>query len=58
MSRTRGVSLIARPGNSLVAAIRNQCQQEPVPLGEWSNMEQVLITYIQRALETLQKMGS
>ncbi|KAL1280982.1 hypothetical protein QQF64_015582, partial [Cirrhinus molitorella] len=32
VSRTRGVSLLARPGNSLVAAIRNQSQQEPVPL--------------------------
>ncbi|XP_053343002.1 E3 ubiquitin-protein ligase HECW1 [Clarias gariepinus] len=32
VSRTRGVSLITRPGNSLVAAIRNQSQQEPVPL--------------------------
>ncbi|XP_056109411.1 E3 ubiquitin-protein ligase HECW1 isoform X2 [Rhinichthys klamathensis goyatoka] len=30
VSRTRGVSLLARPGNSLVAAIRSQ--QEPVPL--------------------------
>lgn len=34
VSRTRGgVSLLARPGNSLVAAIRSQSQQEPVPLG-------------------------
>uniref|UniRef100_A0A8C1N398 HECT-type E3 ubiquitin transferase n=1 Tax=Cyprinus carpio TaxID=7962 RepID=A0A8C1N398_CYPCA len=32
VSRTRGVSLLARPGNSLVASIRNQSQQEPVPL--------------------------
>ncbi|XP_051557630.1 E3 ubiquitin-protein ligase HECW1-like isoform X1 [Myxocyprinus asiaticus] len=32
VSRTRGVSLLARPGNSLVAAIRSQGQQEPVPL--------------------------
>ncbi|XP_065132761.1 E3 ubiquitin-protein ligase HECW1 isoform X1 [Paramisgurnus dabryanus] len=33
VSRTRGgVSLLARPGNSLVAAIRSQSQQEPVPL--------------------------
>uniref|UniRef100_A0A9J8CRI2 HECT-type E3 ubiquitin transferase n=1 Tax=Cyprinus carpio carpio TaxID=630221 RepID=A0A9J8CRI2_CYPCA len=32
VSRARGVSLLARPGNSLVAAIRNQSQQEPVPL--------------------------
>ncbi|XP_062844210.1 E3 ubiquitin-protein ligase HECW1 [Trichomycterus rosablanca] len=32
VSRTRGVSLLARPGNSLVAAVRNQSQQEPVPL--------------------------
>ncbi|KAG1969079.1 E3 ubiquitin-protein ligase HECW1 isoform X2 [Pimephales promelas] len=30
VSRTRGVSLLARPGNSLVAAIRSQ--QEPVPM--------------------------
>uniref|UniRef100_A0A8C2ILU1 HECT-type E3 ubiquitin transferase n=1 Tax=Cyprinus carpio TaxID=7962 RepID=A0A8C2ILU1_CYPCA len=32
VSRARGVSLLARPGNSLVAAIRNQSQQEPEPL--------------------------
>ncbi|XP_047662258.1 E3 ubiquitin-protein ligase HECW1 isoform X1 [Tachysurus fulvidraco] len=32
VSRTRGVSLLARPSNSLVTAIRNQSQQEPVPL--------------------------
>ncbi|XP_052403648.1 E3 ubiquitin-protein ligase HECW1 isoform X2 [Carassius gibelio] len=32
VSRTRGVSLLARPGNSLVASIRSQGQQEPVPL--------------------------
>ncbi|XP_063075988.1 E3 ubiquitin-protein ligase HECW1 [Engraulis encrasicolus] len=32
VSRTRGVSLLSRPGNSLVASIRNQSQQEPVPL--------------------------
>ncbi|XP_076837965.1 E3 ubiquitin-protein ligase HECW1 [Brachyhypopomus gauderio] len=32
VSRTRGVSLLSRPGNSLVAAVRNQSQQEPVPL--------------------------
>ncbi|XP_035383719.1 E3 ubiquitin-protein ligase HECW1 [Electrophorus electricus] len=32
VSRTRGVSLLSRPSNSLVAAIRNQSQQEPVPL--------------------------
>ncbi|XP_030630183.1 E3 ubiquitin-protein ligase HECW1 [Chanos chanos] len=32
VSRSRGVSLLTRPGNSLVAAIRNQSQQEPVPL--------------------------
>ncbi|TRY89279.1 hypothetical protein DNTS_014789 [Danionella cerebrum] len=32
VSRTRGVSLLTRPGNSLVAAIRTQSQQEPVPL--------------------------
>ncbi|XP_053507799.1 E3 ubiquitin-protein ligase HECW1 [Ictalurus furcatus] len=32
VSRTRGVSLLARPGNSLVTSIRNQSQQEPVPL--------------------------
>ncbi|XP_031415528.1 E3 ubiquitin-protein ligase HECW1 isoform X2 [Clupea harengus] len=32
VSRSRGVSLLTRPGNSLVAAIRSQSQQEPVPL--------------------------
>ncbi|XP_043921527.1 E3 ubiquitin-protein ligase HECW1 [Protopterus annectens] len=33
VSRNRGASLLARPGNSLVAAIRNQHHQESVPLG-------------------------
>ncbi|XP_076149327.1 E3 ubiquitin-protein ligase HECW1 [Alosa pseudoharengus] len=32
VSRSRGASLLTRPGNSLVAAIRSQGQQEPVPL--------------------------
>ncbi|XP_066539264.1 E3 ubiquitin-protein ligase HECW1 [Hoplias malabaricus] len=32
VSRNRGASLMARPGNSLVAAIRNQYQQDSVPL--------------------------
>uniref|UniRef100_A0AAY4AMX1 HECT-type E3 ubiquitin transferase n=1 Tax=Denticeps clupeoides TaxID=299321 RepID=A0AAY4AMX1_9TELE len=32
VSRSRGASLLTRPGNSLVAAIRTQSQQEPVPL--------------------------
>ncbi|KAK7163668.1 hypothetical protein R3I93_007656 [Phoxinus phoxinus] len=32
VSRTRGVSLLARPGNSLVAAIRSQQETVPVPL--------------------------
>ncbi|XP_026135205.1 E3 ubiquitin-protein ligase HECW1-like isoform X2 [Carassius auratus] len=32
VSRTRGVSLLARPGNSPAAAIRNQSQPEPVSL--------------------------
>lgn len=55
VSRTRGVSLLARPGNSLVAAIRNQSQQEPVPLGKWSNTERVFITYLQSALHNTAK---
>ncbi|KAJ8277741.1 hypothetical protein GJAV_G00079370 [Gymnothorax javanicus] len=33
VSRSRGASLLARPGNSLVAAIRSQCHQDSVPLG-------------------------
>ncbi|XP_073534314.1 E3 ubiquitin-protein ligase HECW1 isoform X3 [Phyllobates terribilis] len=32
VSRNRGASLLARPGNSLVSAIRSQHQQETVPL--------------------------
>ncbi|MBN3307378.1 HECW1 ligase, partial [Amia calva] len=32
VSRSRGASLLARPGNSLVAAIRNQYHQDSVPL--------------------------
>ncbi|XP_072268262.1 E3 ubiquitin-protein ligase HECW1 isoform X3 [Pyxicephalus adspersus] len=32
VSRNRGASLLARPGNSLVSAIRSQHQQESVPL--------------------------
>ncbi|XP_053350588.1 E3 ubiquitin-protein ligase HECW1 isoform X3 [Clarias gariepinus] len=32
VSRSRGASLSARPGNSLVAAIRSQHQNDPVPL--------------------------
>ncbi|XP_053322064.1 E3 ubiquitin-protein ligase HECW1 [Spea bombifrons] len=32
VSRSRGASLLARPGNSLVTAIRNQHQNEAVPL--------------------------
>ncbi|KAM4029041.1 E3 ubiquitin-protein ligase HECW1 isoform 3-T3 [Anomaloglossus baeobatrachus] len=32
VSRNRGASLLARPGNSLVSAIRTQHQQETVPL--------------------------
>ncbi|XP_053570521.1 E3 ubiquitin-protein ligase HECW1 [Bombina bombina] len=32
VSRNRGASLLARPGNSLVTAIRNQHQNEAVPL--------------------------
>ncbi|XP_075068636.1 E3 ubiquitin-protein ligase HECW1 isoform X2 [Mixophyes fleayi] len=32
VSRNRGASLLARPGNSLVSAIRSQHQQEAVPL--------------------------
>ncbi|KAM4705947.1 E3 ubiquitin-protein ligase HECW1 [Rhinophrynus dorsalis] len=32
VSRNRGASLLARPGNSLVTAVRNQHQQEAVPL--------------------------
>ncbi|KAJ8336667.1 hypothetical protein SKAU_G00378870 [Synaphobranchus kaupii] len=32
VSRSRGASLLARPGNSLVAAVRNQHHAEPVPL--------------------------
>ncbi|KAM4687915.1 E3 ubiquitin-protein ligase HECW1 [Discoglossus pictus] len=32
VSRNRGASLLARPGNSLVTAIRNQHQHEAVPL--------------------------
>ncbi|KAG7488659.1 hypothetical protein MATL_G00036290 [Megalops atlanticus] len=32
VSRSRGASLLARPGNSLVAAIRNQYHQDAVPL--------------------------
>ncbi|XP_064201617.1 E3 ubiquitin-protein ligase HECW1 [Anguilla rostrata] len=32
VSRSRGASLLARPGNSLVAAVRNQHHPEPVPL--------------------------
>ncbi|XP_026770252.3 E3 ubiquitin-protein ligase HECW1 isoform X3 [Pangasianodon hypophthalmus] len=32
VSRSRGASLIARPGNSLVAAIRSQYQNDSVPL--------------------------
>ncbi|KAM9308679.1 E3 ubiquitin-protein ligase HECW1 [Gastrophryne carolinensis] len=32
VSRNRGASLLARPGNSLVTAIRSQHQQEAVPL--------------------------
>ncbi|XP_061110454.1 E3 ubiquitin-protein ligase HECW1 [Conger conger] len=32
VSRSRGASLLTRPGNSLVAAVRNQHQPEPVPL--------------------------
>uniref|UniRef100_W5LIN6 HECT-type E3 ubiquitin transferase n=1 Tax=Astyanax mexicanus TaxID=7994 RepID=W5LIN6_ASTMX len=34
VSRSRGASLMARPGNSLVAAIRSQYQPDSVPLGE------------------------
>ncbi|MGH0137352.1 UNVERIFIED_CONTAM: hypothetical protein FKN15_063667 [Acipenser sinensis] len=33
VSRSRGASLLARPGNSLVAAIRNQNHHDAVPLG-------------------------
>uniref|UniRef100_A0A8D0RRR1 HECT-type E3 ubiquitin transferase n=1 Tax=Sus scrofa TaxID=9823 RepID=A0A8D0RRR1_PIG len=32
VSRNRGASLLARPGHSLVAAIRSQHQHEPLPL--------------------------
>uniref|UniRef100_A0A8D0C8Y3 HECT-type E3 ubiquitin transferase n=1 Tax=Scleropages formosus TaxID=113540 RepID=A0A8D0C8Y3_SCLFO len=32
VSRSRGASLLARPGNSLVAAIRSQHHQDPMPL--------------------------
>ncbi|KAI1889018.1 hypothetical protein AGOR_G00174730 [Albula goreensis] len=32
VSRSRGASLLARPGNSLVAAIRNQYHQDSMPL--------------------------
>uniref|UniRef100_A0A3B3RM37 HECT-type E3 ubiquitin transferase n=1 Tax=Paramormyrops kingsleyae TaxID=1676925 RepID=A0A3B3RM37_9TELE len=32
VSRSRGAALLMRPGNSLVAAIRNQHHQDPVPL--------------------------
>ncbi|XP_048832813.1 E3 ubiquitin-protein ligase HECW1-like isoform X2 [Brienomyrus brachyistius] len=32
VSRSRGAALLVRPGNSLVAAIRNQHHQDPVPL--------------------------
>ncbi|XP_062848122.1 E3 ubiquitin-protein ligase HECW1 [Trichomycterus rosablanca] len=32
VSRSRGASLMARPGNSLVATIKNQYQQDSVPL--------------------------
>ncbi|MBN3282077.1 HECW1 ligase, partial [Polyodon spathula] len=33
VSRSRGASLLARPGNTLVAAIRNQYHHDAVPLG-------------------------
>ncbi|KAF2983988.1 hypothetical protein EK904_005347 [Melospiza melodia maxima] len=34
VSRNRGVTLLARPGNSLVTAIRNQHHHEALPLGK------------------------
>lgn len=34
VSRSRGASLMARPSNGLVAAIRSQYQNDSVPLGQ------------------------